>query len=130
MAELDYAFIADFASVESGKLTAVGASYTVVRVPSFPAMHPFAVAGRVRAEAGANNIDIKVTIQPPLASPAITIQGKLTPDDANPMIYDGKIGILFALMNVVMLVGPGLAEVLVEIDGQQLRRLAFDVQQA
>jgi len=31
MAELDYAFIAEFAKVENGKLTAVGASYLDVR---------------------------------------------------------------------------------------------------
>jgi hypothetical protein len=44
MAELDYAFIAEFAKVENEKLTAVGASYLEVRTPAFPVQHSFSVA--------------------------------------------------------------------------------------
>jgi len=47
MAELDYAFIAEFAKFENGKLTAVGASYIDVRPPVLPAPHTLSVAGEL-----------------------------------------------------------------------------------
>jgi hypothetical protein len=49
MAELDYAFIAEFAKVEGGKLTAIGASYMQITPPAFPVAHYLSVAGRIRA---------------------------------------------------------------------------------
>jgi hypothetical protein len=45
--ELDYAFLAEYAAVSPhGTLTAVGASFTRVAYPSFPAQQLMAVAGR------------------------------------------------------------------------------------
>ena len=48
MAELDYAFLADYATISEGRLTAVGASFTHVFVPQLPVEISFAVAGRLR----------------------------------------------------------------------------------
>lgn len=58
VAELDYAFIAEFAKVESGKLTVVGASYTEISARSFPTQHFFSCAGRVRMALGEPPADL------------------------------------------------------------------------
>jgi hypothetical protein len=65
MAELDYAFVADFAQVEAGKLTVVGASYTYFSPPAFPVQHSFAIAGRVRAPEETTSIDMAARIVTP-----------------------------------------------------------------
>jgi hypothetical protein len=66
MAELDYAFIAEFAKVElSGTLTAIGASYLEVRPLVFPAQHPFSIAGRIRAPEDTAAINLVIRINPP-----------------------------------------------------------------
>lgn len=128
MAELDYAFVADFARVESGKLTAVGASYSQVSVEAFPATHFFAIAGRVRAAADTAPIDLRIIVRPPADGPTVIMRGTMTPE-SGPIAYDGKIGVVFAVTNILLIAGPGLVEIFIEIDGEQQRRLAFDVQQ-
>lgn len=50
MADLDYAFLADYAKVERGLLTCVGGSYTHLFVQKLPATHMLYVAGRIRAD--------------------------------------------------------------------------------
>jgi hypothetical protein len=125
MAELDYAFIAEFAKVENGKLTAVGASYLEVRTPAFPVQHSFSVAGRIRAPEDTTAIALLIRINPP-GNMNIVVNGTLTPD-AETVRYDGKLAVLFAATTSMTLVGPGLCEIFVDIDGQQQRRLAFNI---
>ncbi|AXK88622.1 hypothetical protein SAMN05421776_12331 [Nocardia farcinica] len=127
MAELDYAFVADFATVEGGKLTAVGASYTMVAVSTFPVQHAFAVAGRVRAPEETETIEVSITVKPPREAPEVIMRGTLLSHRNHVTVYDGKIGIVFAAQNVIQLTGPGLVEVFVDVDGQRERRLAFEV---
>lgn len=127
MAELDYAFIAEYASVEAGKLTAVGASYTTVKVESFPAMHLLSIAGRVRATEGTEGIHLRVSVNPPAPGVEIVADGLLAPNEST-TVYDGKIGIIFAISTMVQLAAVGLVEVQIEVDGQHVRRLAFEVQ--
>ncbi|MGW4365377.1 DUF6941 family protein [Nocardia takedensis] len=128
MAELDYAFVADYATVESGKLTAVGASYTQVSVASFPATHSLALGGRVRAAGGTQQVDLQVAVRPPADGPAVVINGTLTPN-GDTAVYEDKIGIVFAVVTILHITGPGLVEVFIDIDGERQRRLAFNVRQ-
>jgi hypothetical protein len=125
MAELDYAFIAEFAKVENGKLTAVGASYLDVRPPAFPAQHSFSVAGRIRAPDDTAAIALVIRINPP-GNMNIVINGTLTPG-AETVKYDGKLAILFAATASITLLAPGLCEIFIDVDGQQQRRLAFNI---
>jgi hypothetical protein len=126
VAELDYAFIAEFAKVEGGKLTAIGASYISVSPPFFPAVHLLAIAGRVRAPEGTPGVDIEIGITLPKPGPGVSISATVGPDE-NAEVYDGKIGILFAASTMVPLPGPGLVEVNLKVDGSHARRLAFEV---
>ncbi len=125
MADLDYAFIAEFAKVEAGKLTAVGASYIEVRPPSFPAQHSLAVAGRLRAPEDTEAIDLVIRIDPP-GNMNIVINGTLTPGTETAK-YDGKLAVLFAATALIPLTAPGLCEIFIDVDGQQQRRLAFNI---
>jgi hypothetical protein len=125
MAELDYAFIAEFAKVENGKLTAVGASYLDVRPRAFPAGHSFSVAGRIRAPEGTESIGLKIRINVP-GTVNIVLDGTLNPGpETTP--YDGKIGVLFAASASILLGAEGLCEIFIDIDGDEQRRLAFSV---
>ncbi|MGW5456233.1 DUF6941 family protein [Nocardia sp. NPDC003979] len=126
MAELDYAFIAEYATAENGKLTVVGASYISVEAATFPAVHLLSVAGRVRAPEGTEAVELGFTVTSPAPSVPITASGVLTPDETT-AVYDGKIGIVFAMSTMIQVTAPGLVEVDIEVDGAAARHLAFEV---
>ncbi|TFC20061.1 hypothetical protein E3O19_01435 [Cryobacterium algoritolerans] len=129
MAELDYAFLADYAQIEGGKISALGASYTHAIVPSFPTAWITTVAGRIRADESEGPVDLGIKILPPDKSYEIGVSGPIEPGpDVRP--YDGKIGLLFTVTAQVPLTSPGLYEVLIFIGGEQVRRLAFNVELA
>jgi hypothetical protein len=123
--ELDYAFIAEFAKVESGKLTAVGASYLEVRPPTFPVPHSFSIAGRIRAPEDTEAIGLVIRINPP-GNMNIVFNGTLTPG-ADSVRYDGKEAVLFAATASIVLATPGLCEIFIDVDGLEQRRLAFNI---
>lgn len=127
MAELDYAFLAEYAQVDpTGKLTAVGASFTRVTPAGMPAAQLFFVAGRVRAREDEGPVALHVEITAPDKQLTIGLDSQLTAGPAV-MPYDGKVGLLFAIGTVLPLNRPGLYWVTVSLDGEEVRRLAFDV---
>lgn len=125
MAELDYAFIAEYAKVEAGKLTAVGASYLDIRPPVLPAQHILFIAGRVRAPEDTESIGLKLRINPP-GDVSIVLDGRITIGSEEPR-YDGKVAVMFAASAAVPLLSAGLCEIFVDIDEVQQRRLAFAI---
>lgn len=128
MAHLDYAFLADYASVEAGKLTAVGASFTHLAVPHLPVPFGVSIAGRITAPEGVEIVSIGIKIQAP--EKAYTIEGETEVRPGGDIqVYRGKIGLLFALTSVVTLVTSGLYVVNLTVDGDHARRLAFEVTQ-
>jgi hypothetical protein len=126
MAELDYAFIAEFAKVENGKLTAVGASYIDVRPPALPAPHTLSVAGRIRAPEDTKTIGLTIRVNPPGGAINMVVDWSMQPGP-EAVRYDGKIGVLFAVSTAVLLTTEGLCEIFIDVDKVQQRRLAFRV---
>ncbi len=126
MAELDYTFVAEYAKVEDGKLTAVGASFLHVNPTQFPSLQLLSVAGRVRAPEGTSSVALTIIVTPPEPGVAITINGILSPDTST-VVYDGKFGIIFAVSTMVQLTGPGLVNIDINVDGSAARHLAFEV---
>ena len=129
MIEFDYAFIADFAKVEAnGTLTAVGASWTFVRVARLPASHRMAVAGRVRAPVDVASIPFRIEVIAPENTFRMGLAGELKrAPDARPYGPDLKVGHLFALDMDLALPTAGLYEVHLYVGDEHVRRLAFDV---
>jgi hypothetical protein len=127
MAELDYAYLADYAQIEGGKISALGASYTHARVESIPLGWMTTVVGRIRALEGEGPVSLTVKIVPPNNEYEINAEGQI---EAGPDVrpYDGKVGLLFALTAQMPLVAEGLYEVLISLNGEQVRRLAFNVE--
>ncbi|VBA61220.1 hypothetical protein LAUMK41_04596 [Mycobacterium attenuatum] len=125
MAELDYAFIAEYAKVEAGKLTAVGASYIDIRPLTLPAQHIVYIAGRIRAPEDAESIALKIRINPP-GNMNIVLDGTITIGAEEPR-YDGKVAVMFAASAVIPLVSAGLCEIFVDVDEVEQRRLAFAI---
>jgi len=128
MAEIDYAFLADFAKVEAnGTLTAVGASWTYLTTEGFPAGHRMSVAGRVRARVDEGDVPIRVSYTTPNEAVRLNADGLLVPTDAQRPYGDGWIGHLFAMDMAIPLPAPGLYWVEISIgDGASVRRLAFE----
>lgn len=127
MAELDYAFLAEYAKVEpSGNLTAVGASYTHVAVSGFPAQHLVSVAGRVRIKLG-ETPSLRVRLQSPDES--LTLEAGLQlaagPDSRPYGPNLDTLGIQFAMTVALPLPVPGLYKVHVLLDDEEVRFLAF-----
>jgi len=129
MAELDFAFLADYAAIQNGKLTAVGASFTHVRAATLPAMQTLSVAGRVRAREDTPPIALGVAVTGPGGSYELELASVLR-RQPDMLAYDGKVGLLFAVTMNLPLLTEGLYVVRIRLDGEDVRRLAFEVELA
>jgi len=114
MAELDYAFLADFSQIQDGKLTVVGGSYTHVKRPIFPADHLLCVAGRVRVPEPGDGVGISITVAAPEESYRLGVAGQLLAEPNTPR-YDGKIGLLFSVSTMIPVPIAGLYEVFIAL---------------
>ena len=123
--ELDYAYLADYAAVEGGRLTAVGASFTHVQTATLPVVKMLSVAGRVRTSDDSEGFRLGVMLRSPDGEWALGFDGFVDAAGARP--YDGKKGVLFALQTSVTLTTAGLYTVDISIEGQPVRTLKFDV---
>jgi hypothetical protein len=127
VAELDYAFLADYARVDpTGTLTAVGASYTHAIVQSIPTNHLVSVAGRVRSTLGTPPVELEVKFSPPDRGYSLAFTAELIPDNS-PSPYEGnKVGLLFAITTGLPIISEGLYEVEIFVDGNAARLLKFE----
>lgn len=125
-AELDYAYLAEYAKVESNKLTAVGASYTYLFTDEVPAVHLLTVAGRIRVPEDYGVVPLSINLIAPEEQYVITFETELQQTkDYHP--YAGKVGLVFAITMQIPLASTGLYEVNVDVEGKRARRLAFEV---
>ncbi|GEM_PF-869404 len=124
MAQLDYVFLADYAAVTGGKLTAIGASFTKVVVPSFPTQLSLYIAGRIRADHNEGNCPLTLTILPPDGSYEIRGDLELEPEAEEPY-KENKVGLLFAAGVVISLPTEGLYAVQVSLGNEVARELKF-----
>lgn len=136
MAEIDYAFLADFAKVEPhGVLTVVGASWTFIEAPQFPIGWRLAVACRVRGTVSEGPVPFVVTFNGPVGADqrvSISTEGALVVGDhVRPYGPDSdRVGHLLAMDLQVPLPEPGLYEVIVELpESGERRRIAFEAMQ-
>ncbi len=124
MAELDYAFLAEYAQITDGNLTVVNASFIYVKVP-VPTVFQLAVAGRVRAPADAGEVKVDIQFEGPEENaPTVKFQLNLS-TEGNP-VYNNKVGILFAVRAGVFLNTHGLYVATIDVDGKKARTLAFE----
>lgn len=126
-AELDYAFLAEYAKTERGTITAIGASFTEAKASSFPGVVDIAVAGRIRRPETDDAPEISISIGGPNNDePQIEFDFKLE-NEADAVRYDGKVASVFVFRGPVYIDSPGLYECNIKIDGEHARRLAFEV---
>lgn len=132
MIELDYAFLADYAAVQEGKLNVIGASFTELRTESLPSETMLSVAGRIRSSVDVPEIEASIVISPPDGS--FSLAADIIIDDLQELThYDGKRGLLFAVQLMVPLPSEGLYKVELDIKNTEHpidRVLKFDVQPA
>lgn len=128
MPELDYAFLADFAQVENGRLTSVGASYTHVTVPDLNTGWITAIAGRVKTTVDAPPVALRIEVGPASGAFRFNFDSQLRPGvDVRP--YDGgKVGILFSALMTLPLITEGLYVAKIHLDEALVRTLAFEVE--
>lgn len=126
MTELDYAYLADYAQVADGKISALGASFTYVKVQEIGAIFPFSIVGRIRADKDIESLVLGMKISPPNNEYTMEISSMVVPNEMIP--YDGKIGILFAANTMIQIVSKGLYTVELSIEGRAVRTLKFEVE--
>ncbi|QAV29800.1 DUF6941 family protein [Micrococcus luteus] len=123
---LDYAFLAEYARVEGNSLTAVGASFTLLEVPSLPLSTTIYVAGRFRAPEHGDPFAVTVTAGKADDEAAISMSATFDPKTAmHP--YRDRVGITFAVGLPVQLATTGLKQISILIDDQPARDLYFEV---
>ncbi|QPL05048.1 MULTISPECIES: DUF6941 family protein [Actinomyces] len=132
MLELDYAFLADYASIQGGLLTTVGASFTRMEAQALPIHASFAVAGRIRCDE-AEREWVKLTIRfiSPGEDPTVVeASNQIDVSTTTHLPYSGhRRGIVFALQMTLPLIELGIYTVEVDIDETEGvdRTLKFEV---
>lgn len=127
MAELDYAFLADYAAVQGGKLTAVGASFTRIIIDSFPSQQQLYIAGRIRANVEEPPCGLHVRFAAP--DDSIVLEGVLEMDPSKQEPYRGNTtGILFTVGITVPLPQEGLYSVALRVGEYPDRILKYSVE--
>ena len=125
-AELDYAFLAEFAKTEKGTLSVIGASFTQVVSHSYPGMLELSVAGRIRRleEDPAPLVAIRFYEDGDEADLVST--ERLLEDEDDAVHYAGKVASIFVLRGPLFLENPGLYRCDISINGEVVRTLAFE----
>lgn len=126
MAELDYALVAEYAKVDAGKLNIIGGGYTELTLDELPHSGVVAVAGRIRAPKDTESITLEVAFEPPGGGASIRVSGIVEANEATHR-YRDRIGILFALNQVLTFLEPGLCRIEIVLDGVSVKKLFFDV---
>lgn len=128
MADLDYAFVADFARVDpNGTLTAVGASWTHAWVHDVPAAIRLAVAGRMRLQEAEQAIPMRIEMENSAGELLVGTNFELSRSTNSVAYRDGRVGILFAVNAVVPVTEIGLVHIGVLAQDLKLRDLYFEV---
>lgn len=128
MAELDYAYLADYVVVQDGKLTAVGASFTFMRVPALGGELSVGIGGRIRSTVEQGTVEVNLRVTAPEDTFQIEFNGIIDAGpDARPY-GDGKVGLLFALNAKLPAIAAGLYRVEVLLGGEVARELAFELE--
>jgi len=125
MAEFDYALLANYASIPGGQLTAVGASFTQIALPSVPRSTTFSLAGRVLVPESDDGFELGVAINGPDNHPIVEFDGFLDSGQSSPI--DGNRGTLFAMQITIEVAEFGKHTVSIKIDGDVVKILRFDV---
>ena len=119
MLELDYAFLADFATIQDGRLTVVGASFTRMVVTEYPTFALLGVAGRIRcAEPDRNTINVTLRITSPGVEPTTieAINALDASEKTNPPYDKHRRGIVFAVQVNLPVLKEGIHTVEVDLD--------------
>ncbi len=124
--ELDYAFLASYAAIRDGSLTALDASFTVMAFQRMGSIVHFSLAGRIRADEQAQSVPMKVELFMP--GDPIPVRASIDIDlsTEGAARYDGKLGLLFALQFDAPVTAEGLCQVRILIDNEEARVLKFD----
>lgn len=127
MAELDYAYLADYAQIDSGKISALGASYTHATVPSLPATWMTSVVGRIRVAEDEDPVGLRLEMTPPEDNYLMRFETEIArAEDMRP--YRGRVGLLFTVTTQIPLTLEGLYSFDIYVNDQLVRTLAFEVE--
>ena len=119
MLELDYAFLADFATIQDGRLTVVGASFTRMVVTEYPTFALLGVAGRIRCdEPDRNTINVTLRITSPGVEPTTieAVNALDASEKTNPPYDKHRRGIVFAVQVNLPVLKEGIHTVEVDLD--------------
>lgn len=126
MANLDYAFLADYATVDGGRLSAHGMSFTEISTATFPLVRPLYVAGRLRSEIDFEPFQMSIDLNLPGEGPDFEVTSTVDTSMID-HTYNGKCGVLFSFCHIMVIPEPGIVEVKVRIEGNVVRVLKFEV---
>lgn len=129
-AELDYAFLAEFAKIDNGTLNVVGASFTQVDATSFPGMLELSVAGRVRRLENDEPPLLSIRFFADQEAGELVSMERVLEDEENAVRYAGKIASVFVLRGPLYLAEAGLYKCEISLNGEVVRTLAFEALQA
>lgn len=127
-ATLDFALLAEYATVRAGLLTVVGGCFTRLEVPETPVPVQVAVCGRIRSNVKEPDPPLGIRFGPDSGEFGLSLTVPLT-RDASTAAYrdDGTFGLVFAVNLGVPVATPGLHSVAIVLDEVVVRTLRFEV---
>ncbi len=130
MAIFDYAFLCQFARLEpGGTLTAVGAGFAQIAVPTVPTqLSVFVVARLEFKEDEQEPVALQMTFRDPGRTADVTVAGDVRPNQPYVAIA-GKVQVFAVVAANVAVPQYGLHQVDVSLNGQLVRTLLFEVVQ-
>lgn len=127
MAELDYAYLADYAQIDGGKISSLGGSYTHAIVPDLPTLWMTSVVGRIRVSEDEVPPVVRIEISPPDDTYRMRFESEI-PRSPEIRPYRGRVGILFTVTTQLSVGAAGLFTFDIFINDVHARTLAFEVE--
>ena len=129
MAELDYHLLCEYARIEpgTGLLTVVGGSFTRIGVHDFPAPQNVTHVARWTFEPGEPPLDMRVTFRGVGGMYQAEYDLEVMPPQGEAV--EGRLAAITIVRAAMPMVAPGIYEVVVEREGAQIGRLAFEAVQ-
>ncbi len=126
MAELDFATLAEFAKVDSGGLTIIGAAAAAVDGTLLPTQTVMFVAGRFWFNPDDHPLQLSVVARDPARSYEVSVDGVIEPNVASTLVA-GRYSVAFVAVLTIPILTLGWHSIDLRGAGDLIKAMGFEV---